>query len=89
MNKSNIKYLSFEGGGGKCSTFLGAIKALEEKKSTCLVFLEKSIQDLMVRLQVPIMKKLRMTLSASSLPCFPKNSCSPIFFCFLTTDFFC
>lgn len=32
MNSKEIKYLSFEGGGGKCITYLGAIKALEEKK---------------------------------------------------------
>lgn len=32
MNSSEIKYLTFEGGGGKCVTYLGALKALEEKK---------------------------------------------------------
>ncbi|HMR47561.1 MAG TPA: patatin-like phospholipase family protein [Bacteroidia bacterium] len=33
MNSKEIKYLTFEGGGGKCITYLGAIKALEEKKN--------------------------------------------------------
>lgn len=32
MNSKEIKYLTFEGGGGKCIAYLGAIKALEEKK---------------------------------------------------------
>ena len=32
MNSKEIKYLTFEGGGGKCIAYLGTIKALEEKK---------------------------------------------------------
>lgn len=39
MNSSEIKYLTFEGGGGKCVTYLGALKALEEKK--IIPFIEK------------------------------------------------
>lgn len=45
MNSKEIKYLTFEGGGGKCIAYLGAIKALEEKNSAFISCQHSQLQN--------------------------------------------